>query len=107
MRTTTSTTASTENTGAEDRRFAELAARTGLEPGPGARYAAGTPRHVPDSVAILAELGLYAPEPVHAGDPLLIEDLEQLDARDAEQLACFGCTRADAFHLEVPGMVGA
>lgn len=122
MRTNTPTTASTEHTGTEDRRFAELAVRTGLEPGLEARYtadpvavlaefglpAAETPYGgVPDSVAILAELGLCASEPVYAGDPLLIEDLEQLDARDAEQLACFGCTRADAFHLEVPGTVGA
>ncbi|MCI0383411.1 hypothetical protein [Streptomyces sp. CNQ085] len=122
MRSNTSATASTENTGAEDRRFAELALRTGLEPGLEARYTAdpvavlsgfGLPAAeapyggVPDSVAILAELGLCASEPVYAGDPLLIEDLERLDIRDAEQLACFGCTRADDFRLEVPGTVGA
>ncbi|WP_377270047.1 hypothetical protein [Peterkaempfera sp. SMS 1(5)a] len=59
----------------EARRFAELSARTGLEPELAQRYAN-------DPVAVLAEFGLTAAEPLYLGGDvdddslLLIEDLD-------------------------------
>ncbi|WP_031065886.1 hypothetical protein [Streptomyces sp. NRRL WC-3742] len=59
----------------EDRRFAELTVRSGLEPELAQRYAA-------DPVAVLAEFGLSAGEPIYlAGlvgdaDTVLIEELD-------------------------------
>jgi hypothetical protein len=58
----------------ESRRFAELAARTGLEPDLAQRYAT-------DPVAVLAEFGLSAAEPLYFDDfvtaetAILIENL--------------------------------
>ncbi|WP_354643030.1 hypothetical protein [Kitasatospora camelliae] len=60
----------------DDRRFAELAARTGLEPELAQRYAS-------DPVAVLAEFGLSAAEPLYLDEILtdaeliLIEDLDR------------------------------
>jgi hypothetical protein len=62
-----------------DRRFAELAARTGLEPELAQRYAS-------DPVAVLAEFGLSAAEPLYLGGFLgeesgtLIDDLDAAPA---------------------------
>ncbi|MFC1416165.1 hypothetical protein [Streptacidiphilus cavernicola] len=58
----------------DDRRNAELAARTGLEPELAQRYAA-------DPAAVLAEFGLSATEPLYIGgsfdsDDFVIEDLD-------------------------------
>ncbi|MFI6152971.1 hypothetical protein ACIBCA_09785 [Kitasatospora sp. NPDC051170] len=59
----------------EDRRFAELTVRSGLEPELAQRYAA-------DPVAVLAEFGLSAGEPLYLGgtvgdaDTILIEELD-------------------------------
>ncbi|WP_157875895.1 hypothetical protein [Peterkaempfera griseoplana] len=57
----------------EARRFAELSARTGLEPELAQRYAN-------DPVSVLAEFGLTAAEPLYLGADddslLLIEDLD-------------------------------
>lgn len=68
-------TASTRTlTDPADRRNAELAARTGLEPELAQRYAA-------DPASVLAEFGLSATEPLYLGGSLdctdfVIEDLD-------------------------------
>ncbi|MDG9704704.1 hypothetical protein [Streptomyces sp. DH37] len=98
-----------DNDTAEDHRFAELAARTGLEPDLGRRYAADpvavlsefglsaaeTPYgDVTDPVAILAEFGLCASEPLYLGGPVVVEDLEHADAYGvvAASLTCWRST---------------
>jgi hypothetical protein len=66
----------------EARRFAELAARTGLEPDLAQRYAN-------DPVAVLAEFGLSAAEPVYAGEFLTTTSavlIEELDSPGTEVL---------------------
>lgn len=56
----------------ETRRFAELAARTGLEPELAHRYAT-------DPVAVLAEFGVSTTEPLYLVDSAMIEDLDGPD----------------------------
>ncbi|MFJ9694870.1 hypothetical protein [Kitasatospora sp. NPDC101183] len=66
----------------ESRRFAELAARTGLEPDLERRYAE-------DPVSVLAEFGLSAAEPLYVGDCLTGESvimIEELDPRGDHSL---------------------
>jgi hypothetical protein len=100
-------------------RFAELAARTGLEPELAQRYtndpvavlaefglsaaASSYPGTTADSdpVALLAEFGLSAAEPLYLGAPVVIEDLDRADA-ESPASGTLGC-----WVLSPAGTIGA
>ncbi|KNE82228.1 MULTISPECIES: hypothetical protein [Streptomyces] len=56
----------------DDLRFAELAARTGLEPELARRCA-------DDPAALLEEFGLSAAEPLYTGQSVVVEELDRAD----------------------------
>lgn len=75
MKTIARETSARVSVSQEDRRFAELTVRSGLEPELAQRYAA-------DPVAVLAEFGLSACEPLYLGgavgdgETILIEEFD-------------------------------
>ncbi|MGK5627328.1 hypothetical protein [Streptomyces sp. URMC 123] len=123
MATRTATTG-VDGTAQEEHRFAELAARTGLEPELAQRYAddpvgvlaefglpaAESAYHggsaMEDHVAILAEFGLSAAEPLFMGAGVVIEELD--DRLAAERACpCMGTRHTSSAEYEMPAETAA
>lgn len=68
----------------DDLRFAELAARTGLEPELARRC-------TDDPAALLEEFGLSAAEPLYTGQSVVVEELDRADGL-ALVAPTLGCT---------------
>lgn len=80
----------------ENRRFAELAARTGLEPELAARYDS-------DPVAVLAEFGLPAAEPLYTEGWVVIEDLTRSGAQGVAAPTVFSYAPDSRPGVSAPG----
>ncbi|GAA2382210.1 hypothetical protein GCM10010420_00020 [Streptomyces glaucosporus] len=102
----------------EDHRFAELAARAGLEPELGRRYAADPVSvlsefglsaaeapygDVPAPSAVLVDFGPFASEPVYMDGPVTVEDLDGVDAYGSMVRACLTCWRTESSSLHAQG----
>lgn len=88
----------------DDLRFAELAARAGLEPELARRC-------TDDPVALLEEFGLSAAEPLYAEGSVLLEELDRADG-STMVAPTLGCTvvpgpQPSPLPLAGPGGVGA